>query len=361
VIRLLVVDDSPLMRRLLGELFTDQGDFEVAFARNGVEALAALDSAQPDVITLDVQMPEMDGLTCLDRIMLRRPTPVVMASSLTTEGASEALRAIELGAVDVIAKPAGAVSLRMDVFGPAIVEKVRAAAAARLPASLRLRERLRARAAGPRVPAAAPPPLRLAARSGGGPADRVVLVGASTGGPPALDVLLGALPADFPWPIVIAQHMPQTFTAALARRLDGLTALSVSEVREPTPLMAGHVYVGRGDADILLTRRGGALAALGAPASALHRWHPSVSRLVESALEVLPASALVGVLMTGMGDDGAHPMTRMSRDGGLAFAQSEATSVVWGMPGALVRAGGATAVCDLEDLAAALLSTVTAA
>ena len=356
MIRLLVVDDSPLMRRLLGDLFAAEGDFEVSFARNGAEALAALASVRPDVITLDVQMPEMDGLECLDRIMLQRPTPVVMASAVTVEGAAEALRALDLGAVDVIAKPSGAVSLRMDEFGPPLVEKVRAAAQARLPSAHRLRERIRARRA-PATVGTAPADGR---RRRVGPAipregEGLIVVGCSTGGPSALDALLEPLPATLPWPVVVAQHMPATFTGALARRLDGLTALTVVELRQPTRLAAGVVYIARGDADMIVSRRGRDLVAMSAPADPRFRWHPSVDRLVDSALDQMPADRIVGVLMTGMGDDGAAAMTRVFQAGGHVLAESEATAVVWGMPGALVRAGGASVVADVDDLAAALV------
>lgn len=359
MIKLLVVDDSPLMRRLLGDLFTAEGDFEVSVARDGAEALAMLASVQPDVITLDVQMPNMDGLECLDRIMVQRPTPVVMASSVTSEGAAEALRAIDLGAVDVIAKPTGAVSLRMDTFGPPLVEKVRAAAQAKLRTAHRLRDRIRARTQGAANPSPRPHARRsrLALRP---PAtgEGLVVVGCSTGGPPALDSLLSQLPASFPWPIVVAQHMPETFTGALARRLDTLTPLSVTEVRQPTRLRAGSVYIARGDADMILSRRNGDLTALSAPADPARRWHPSVDRLVESAMEQLPAAALIGVLMTGMGNDGAAAMTRLFQAGGRTLAESEASAVVWGMPGELVRAGGASLVRDLDDLAPALVKVV---
>jgi two-component system chemotaxis response regulator CheB len=358
VIKLLVVDDSPLMRRLLGELFAAEGDFEVAFARDGVEALAALGTFQPDVITLDVQMPKMDGLECLDRIMVQRPTPVVMASSVTVEGAAEALRAIDLGAVDVIAKPTGAVSLRMAEFGPALVQKVRAAAQARLPKAHRLRDRIRAKSRTaphtlPRTQKRTPAPSRRGAEG-----ERLVVVGASTGGPPALDALLGPLPADFPAPIVIAQHMPAAFTAALARRLNGLTALEVVEVGEPMPIEPGGAYLARGDADIIISRRGQHLFALSAPSSPSYHWRPSVDRLVDSAMDQVAASGIVGVLMTGMGSDGAAAMTRLREAGGTTLAESEATAVVWGMPGELVRAGGASAVADLPDLAACLTDMV---
>jgi two-component system chemotaxis response regulator CheB len=354
VIKLLVVDDSPLMRRLLGELFEAEGDFEVVFARNGVEALERLQAERPDVITLDVNMPEMDGLQCLDRIMIERPTPVVIASSITVAGADEALRAIELGAVDVIAKPSGAVSLKMGAFGPPLVQKVRAAASARLPKARRLRDRVRMRSA---APLRAQAPSRRASLTSP-PADMpggVVVVGASTGGPPALDALLGPLPADFPWPIVIAQHMPAAFTRSLAQRLNGLSALTVVEVDQPTLLRPGHAYVAKGDADMIVSRRTGDLYAMSAPASPDHRWHPSVDRLMQSVLSAAPAERVVGVLMTGMGSDGAESMSRLKEAGGHTIAEAEETAVVWGMPRVLIESGGASVVAPVEDIAACLL------
>lgn len=362
MIRLLIVDDSPLMRRLLGELFAAEADFQVSVARNGAEALEALRNERPDVITLDIQMPEMNGLDCLDRIMLERPTPVVMASALTVEGATEALTALELGAVEVIAKPAGALSLSMDEFGPVLVAKVRAAAAARIPKARRLRDRVRAQVQGREVtPARTPPRVHAACRpaaayrSGAG----LVILGASTGGPPALDAVLCALPEDYPWPVVIAQHMPATFTGALARRLDGLTGLTVREVVGPTVLQPGCAYLARGDADMILSLRREGLVALGAPADPARRWHPSVDRLVESAMAALPPEQIIGVLMTGMGNDGAGAMGRLQAAGGRTIAQDEASSVVWGMPGELVRSGGAGRVEPIEHIGRALIEAVT--
>lgn len=358
MIRLLVVDDSPLVRRLLGELFHDAGGFEVAFARDGVEALDLLKSFGPDVITLDLQMPRLDGLSCLDRIMVERPTPVVVLSSLTAEGAAETVEALSLGAVDVVAKPGRAISLEIDVFGPPLVETVRAAAGARIRRTHRLTERIRSLTAG-----AAPDPRPLprgrsrAAVAASGEAG-LVLVGCSTGGPPALDALLAPLPADFPWPVVVAQHMPRAFTGPLARRLDGICALDVVEVVGPTPLRPGGVYVGRGDADIIVTRRPQGLVALAAPADPGYRWHPSVDRLVESARRVLPPARLAGVLMTGMGTDGAAALAQLRRDGGWTCAEAEATAVVWGMPGELVRLDGAEVVAGLDALASTLLAAV---
>jgi len=357
VIKLLVVDDSALMRRLLGNVFKAEGDFEVTFARDGVEALDCLSIFQPDVITLDVQMPQMDGLACLDRIMVMHPCPVVMVSSLTEQGAEVTLDALQLGAVDFVAKPAGAISLAMDEFGPILVETVRAASKARLRRSSRLTERVRLRAKGGM---AARPLRRYAGKVANligstGPADGVVLVGSSTGGPPALDALLAPLPADFPWPILVAQHMPASFTGPLAHRLDGLCALTVSEVTRPTPLLPGHVYIGRGDADMIVSSRPEGIVVTAAPSSADYRWHPSVDRLVLTAMEHLGPRRLIGVLMTGMGNDGAAAMTRLSAEGGRTIAESEETAVVWGMPGELVKAGGAQMVAPLHKIAGHLL------
>lgn len=354
--RLLIVDDSPLMRRLLSDIFEGAGDFEVAVARSGAEALALLTEFAPDVITLDIHMPEMDGLACLDRIMLLRPCPVVMVSALTAEGADETLEAMALGAVDFIAKPRGAISLEIDVLAPVLIDKVRTAASARISRATRLTERVRARVGAPPRPKPTPrprtaglrPPMRAAAPAG------LVLVGCSTGGPPALDALLGGLPADFPWPIVIAQHMPASFTGALARRLDRLCALDVVEVSSAMPLEPGCAYIGRGDADVIVSRRAGALVAMSAPSDPARLWHPSVDRLVETAAASLAPERLVGVLMTGMGNDGANAMADLYRGGGHTIAESAETAIVWGMPGALVAANGASETLPLDRIAPAL-------
>jgi two-component system chemotaxis response regulator CheB len=287
-----------------------------------------------------------------------------MVSSLTADGAEVTLDAMERGAVDFVAKPSGAVSLEMDRLGPLIVQKVRAAARARLRPTLRLAERIRARSIGSLGQAtrlrSLPPTAASTSTTApaAGPFDGVVLVGTSTGGPPALDALLSRLPADFPWPVVIAQHMPGSFTGPLARRLDGLCALRVQEASRPMPLAPGNVYVGRGDADVALARRPAGLVVQPVPAHADYLWHPSVDRLVASAVELVEPARLVGILMTGMGRDGAAAMAEMRAKGGRTIAESEETAVVWGMPGELVKAGGATVVAPLEDIADALLDMV---
>ena len=390
MIRLLVVDDSALMRRLLGGVFAGEPDFEVAFARDGVEALEAIAARRPDVVTLDVQMPRMHGLACLDRIMLEHPLPVVMVSALTAAGAEATLEALRLGAVDFIGKPAGVASLSIDELAPRLVEKVRAAAGARLRRSHRLVERVRLRAGlgggrgdgqgvgngvghgGARAegraegvggglsiegvpdqnPGYGPDP---GAERGRGASPGLVLVGCSTGGPAALDALLEPLPASFPWPILIAQHMPAAFTGPLARRLDRLCALTVREVTGPAPLLPGHAYVGRGDADVILGARVGGVVAMAAPSDPERRWHPCVDRMVDSALDHMPPARMVGVLMTGMGYDGAAAMARLHAAGGLTIAEAEESAVIWGMPGELVRVGGAGLVLPLDGIAPVLM------
>ena len=347
MIKVLVVDDSALVRKLFGRVLENEPDFEVRFARNGVEALRQLEEFRPSVITLDVHMPQMGGLECLDRIMVERPCPVLMVSSLTAEGADATLEALRLGAVDFVAKPEGAVSLRIDEFAPTLVAKIRASATAKIRNSSRLRERVVHRTRARQTPPVTHQRRRVGRASGEG----LVLVGTSTGGPSALEALLAPLPAGFPWPILVAQHMPATFTGPLAKRLDDLCAVDVVEVLRPTLLRAGCVYVGCGDADLIVARRVAGLVALTAPAERDYPWHPSTDRLVRSAMTHVPAQQLIGVLMTGMGNDGAVAMTNLREQGGRTIAESEETAVVWGMPGELARAGGADWIEPLHEIA----------
>lgn len=353
MIKVLIVDDSALVRKLFGQIFAADMEFEVEFARNGVEALDKLASFQPDVITLDIEMPQMDGLQCLDRIMIERPSPVVMVSSISAEGAEATLEALRLGAVDFVAKPDGAVSLKMHVFAPHLLEKVRVAARVKLKASTRLRERIRHRLAKTPLPTLVPSTRSVRATGAG-----LVLVGCSTGGPPALEALLSPLPADFPWPIVVAQHIPAAFTGPLASRLDGLCAIAVREVQRTVVLEPGRAYIGQGDADVIISRRAGETVAVSCPSQAGYPWHPSTERLVCSAMEHFAPTALIGVLMTGMGDDGAQALARLHALGGRTIAESEETAVVWGMPGVLAKMGGADWVLPLPKIANQLMKLV---
>jgi two-component system chemotaxis response regulator CheB len=340
----LVVDDSALMRRAIKGILETAGGFVVHTARNGVDGLDQLDRVRPDVVTLDVNMPEMDGLTCLAKIMAERPTPVVMVSSLTEASALVTLEALELGAVDYVAKPGGTVSLNLNDVAEEIVGKVRGAAAARIGRARGLRERVRATAAPRRVVNA-------------GEVD-LLLVGSSTGGPALLAELLAQLPATLGAPVVVAQHIPASFTATLARRLDDLCQLRVHEVDRIMTLQRGSIYLGRGSADVVVARRTDGLIVKSVPASGEYRWHPSVDRLVASARRHIPAERLVCALLTGMGDDGAAEMAAVREGGGRTIAEAEETAVVWGMPGELARRGGATEVLPSYAIAERLAEWV---
>jgi two-component system, chemotaxis family, protein-glutamate methylesterase/glutaminase len=372
-IHVLVVDDSALMRKALRSMLAGAG-FEVSTARNGADALDQIRRAPPDVVTLDVNMPEMDGITCLATLMVEHPLPVVMVSSLTDAAARITFEALELGAVDYVAKPGGTVSLDIDAVRDELVGKVRAAAGARLRRSGGLRDRLRrqrelAGTEPPRTPStrvldrpdraqvdrpgrpAARPAVPRPARRPRAQIPDLVLVGSSTGGPSALSAVLSMLPAGFLAPVVVAQHIPASFTRHLAARLDDECALRVCEVSSIEVLRPGTVYVGRGDADLVIGNRGDGLTARSVPPSADYAWHPSVDRMVGSALAHAPDPArLVGVLLTGMGDDGATEMCRLRSLGGRTVAESQETAVVWGMPGELVRRDGADLVLPLDEI-----------
>jgi two-component system, chemotaxis family, protein-glutamate methylesterase/glutaminase len=359
LIKALIVDDSALVRKLLGEIFAREADFVIEFARTGLEALEKLSSFRPDVITLDINMPVMDGLSCLDRIMVERPCPVVIVSSMTAAGADATLEALRLGAVDVVAKPTGAVSLEIHDMAEHLVDKVRAAASARLPSSLRLADKVRHRAGGGSIRALPRTrPVEKAAAPARQAGQGLVLVGTSTGGPPALETVLTALAADFGWPVLVVQHMPAAFTGALAKRLDRLCALDVREVTQVERIEAGCIYIARGEADMIVSRRAGELVVMPAPGLPDYLWKPSVDRLVRTAMAHVEASQLIGVLMTGMGNDGAEAMTELHAKGGHAIAESEETAVIWGMPGELAKAGGADWTLPVGEIGGALSKLV---
>ncbi|UMY16734.1 chemotaxis-specific protein-glutamate methyltransferase CheB [Methylobacterium organophilum] len=348
--KLLIVDDSALMRKFLRMIFEESGFSEVRTARNGRDALEQVALFDPDVVTLDINMPEMDGLTCLSEIMAETPRPVVMVSSLTSESAAVTLEAMQLGAVDYVEKPGGTVSLNIGTIREAMVDKVRVAARAKPRRAHGLLDRMRrTRQAPPPQPRRAP-----AARRPEG----CILIGVSTGGPRTLEDILPELPADLPWPVVIAQHMPGSFTGPFAQRLDRICALTVREVTTPVPLAPGHVYIGQGDSDVVIERRLGRLVVASLPSDPALRWHPSVDRLVRSALAVLPPQGLVAVELTGMGDDGAAAMSELHAAGGRTIAEAESSAVVFGMPAELIRRGGATLTLPARSIPTQLVSWV---
>jgi two-component system chemotaxis response regulator CheB len=355
----LIVDDSALMRRHLKEILESKGGYEIMAVRNGAEALAVLETFQPDVITLDVNMPEMDGLTCLSHIMTTRPTPVVMVSSLTERGAEVTFEALALGAVDFIHKPDGTISLSIDQIEREILEKVKGACRAKLRRSTGLRQRMRNQRSDQQedrrervAPATPSAPLSSLAGVGLG----VVIIGVSTGGPGTLEEILPAFPENFPWAIVVAQHMPSSFTAIFARRLNEMCRIPVVEAAQMMPLKPGVIYIGKGDADVVVTKRAIGWMVNPMPSGSQYQWHPSVSRLVDSAMHALPLENIIGVMLTGMGDDGANSMCELKNRGGRTIAQDEATSIIWGMPGELYKRGGANLMLPANRIAGQLCS-----
>jgi two-component system chemotaxis response regulator CheB len=349
-IRALVVDDSALMRRYLTEILESDPAIEVVgTARDGEEAVLAALSLRPDVITLDINMPRMDGLTALQYIMAEAPCPVLVVSSLTQKGALATFEALELGAVDYIAKPEGTVSLGIKALSAEIVSKVKAVARA----NLRHARRARPRPGRARRPC---PPVRVPAGGTG----KIVVIGVSTGGPKTLMEILPQLPGDFPVPVVVVQHMPAHFTAAFAERLNHHCALQVKEAANEDTLQPGRVLVAPGGYHLKVRKR------LGSPEirCQLSRepatlYVPSVSVTLSSLLEVVGPQRLVGVLLTGMGDDGADEMVKIREGGGFTIAEAEETAIVWGMPREAIERGGATRVLPAYAIAQALVEEVT--
>ena len=359
-IKLLIVDDSALMRRLLTTVFGAEKDFEIRVARNGQAAVAENRDFQPDVVTLDINMPEMDGLTALSLLMAQRPVPVVMVSSLTTEGALATFEALNLGAIDYVCKPGGTISLSMDAVREELVRKVRAAAKARLrdPArqskAIGLAQRLRTDRAQLLAQSRVARAPRQSRHSRTG--DRLVIIGVSTGGPSTLEEILPLLPADYPWPIVIAQHMPGSFTKSFADRMNPLCLLEVQEVATPTPVLPGHVYIAKGGADLVLAPRANQLTAVPKPESASHLWHPSVELLGRSVLEHCQPEHVIAVMLTGMGNDGADAFAELKQRGARTIAESQDSAIVFGMPAELIHRNGATRVLPADQIATQLIA-----
>ncbi len=346
MIKLLIVDDSALMRKLLREIFEKEKEFQIEVARNGIEAIEKNLSFQPDVITLDINMPEMDGITALAHIMNQRPVPVLMVSSLTEKGALATFEALNLGAVDYVTKPGGTISLNIDLIKEELVSKVRAAAKAKLKTKALVRK-IREE----REKIIKPFPTKEITSD-----ERLVIIGVSTGGPRTLEEILPELPADFQIPIIIAQHMPSTFTKSFAERLNSICELDVLEVDRPLPVEKGKIYIGKGGSDVVVARRSDKLIVHSKPENPSFLWHPSVEILGRSVLEHCDPKKVIAVMLTGMGYDGADAFTEIKERGGKTIAESEESAVVFGMPRELIERGGATVVLPAEKIAKQLIS-----
>jgi two-component system chemotaxis response regulator CheB len=338
-IKVLIVDDSALVRQVLTGILAREPDLHVVGAApDPVAAREMIRATDPDVLTLDIEMPRMDGLDFLGKLMRLRPMPVVMVSTLTERGSEAALRALELGAVDVVPKPRLDVAHGIEAYAEEIVAKIRMAA--RVP-------RRRPATPGPVLPAlAALGDPRLST-------EKLVFIGASTGGTEAVRAVLEALPADAP-AVLVTQHMPAGFTLAFARRLDGLCRLRVREAVAGERLLPGHAYVAPGGRHLRVGRSGTHYLALLDDGPPVNRHRPSIELLYRSAAEVAGRNA-IGVMLTGMGRDGAQAMREMRDAGAFNLAQDEATSVVFGMPKEAIAAGAVHEVLPLREIAPHLM------
>ncbi|HKO86884.1 MAG TPA: chemotaxis response regulator protein-glutamate methylesterase [Burkholderiales bacterium] len=333
-IKVLIVDDSALIRKVLTEIINRESDMTVVGAApDPYAAREMIKAAKPDVLTLDVEMPKMDGLDFLERLMRLHPMPVVMVSTLTEEGSETALRALELGAIDFIAKPKMEISKGMAELAEGIVERIRIAAKARI--------RRGEAPLGAIVPAAWGN-RRLST-------EKLIIVGASTGGTEALRDFLTRLPPDAP-AVLITQHMPPGFTATFAKRLDGLCRITVKEAEHGERILPGHAYIAPGSHHLVVQRSGANYVTALSDAPPVNRHRPSVEVLFRSAAEVVGPNA-VGIMMTGMGKDGASAMLEMKNAGAYNIAQNEATCIVYGMPREAVAIGAVHESAPLEDIA----------
>jgi len=336
-LRVLVIDDSALVRQVLTELLDDAPDIEVVgVARDPFDAREKIKSLNPDVLTLDVEMPRMDGLTFLENLMRLRPMPVVMVSSLTERGADITLRALELGAIDFVTKPDVGVADGLRAYADTLCDKVREASQARpqqRTAGRRMREVTVARA------------YRTT--------DQLICIGSSTGGTEALRCVLERMPPDAP-AVVMAQHIPVAFSESLARRLDSASAMRVCQARDGQQITPGHAYLAPGNQHLRVVRSGARLICRLGDDDPVNGHRPSVDVLFRSVTEACGRNA-VGVMLTGMGADGAAAMLELHQAGARTLAQDEATSVVWGMPGAAVRLGAVDRIVPIESIAQAAL------
>jgi two-component system chemotaxis response regulator CheB len=338
--KVLCVDDSALIRGLMTQIINEHDDMEVvAVAPDPLVARDLIKQHNPDVLTLDVEMPRMDGLDFLERLMRLRPMPVVMVSSMTRSGSEVTLRALELGAVDFVAKPELGIRGGMLDYSDVIAQKIRAAAASR-----------------PRRQQIATPRAML--REPLVSSEKLVILGASTGGPEAIRAVLEPLPPNSP-AILIAQHMPAGFTLSFAQRLNRLCRVTVKEAEDGERVLPGHTYVAPGDRHLKLARSGANYVVALDRGAPVNRHKPSVDVLFHSAAEQAGRNA-IGVLLTGMGKDGALGLRAMRDAGATTLAQDEATSLVFGMPREAIAAGGASEVLGLEEMAPRLMALAAA-
>ena len=349
-IRVIVVDDSALVRSLLSEIINRQRDMEcIGTANDPLIAREMIRELNPDVITLDVEMPRMDGIDFLGRLMRLRPMPVVMISTLTERGTEVTMKALELGAVDFVAKPRVGLASGLNDLATQIVDKIRVAAVAQV-------RRAPARDAAPAGGGAgsagstAPPSALLGRLS----TEKLICIGASTGGTEAIKEVLVHMPADSP-AIVITQHMPPGFTTSFAARLNGLCQITVKEAANGERILPGHAYIAPGGTQFHVARSGANYVAVVDDGPPVNRHKPSVEVLFKSAAAVVGRNAF-GIMLTGMGNDGAAAMREMKDAGSYNYVQDEASCIVFGMPREAIAHGAADEVLPLGQIAPALIA-----
>ncbi len=343
-IKVLIIDDSALIRSILKEIINSQDDMEaIGAAPDPIVAREMIKALNPDVLTLDVEMPKMDGLDFLEKLMRLRPMPVVMVSSLTEKSSSVTFRALELGAVDFVTKPKMDITQGMQDYSQEITDKIRAAANAKI------------RKTGINVaPNHSADVVLPAVANRISTTEKIIIVGASTGGTEAIKEFLIRLPSDCPG-VLVTQHMPEAFTKSFAQRLDGLCKIAVKEAEHNERILPGHAYIAPGHSHLLLKRSGANYMTELSQASPVNRHRPSVDVLFRSAANYAGANA-IGVILTGMGKDGALGMKEMKDAGSYNFAQNEESCVVYGMPKEAVACGGVDEVVPLLDMTRKVLA-----
>jgi two-component system, chemotaxis family, protein-glutamate methylesterase/glutaminase len=346
-VRVLAADDSALMRQTLKRIIAESADLDlVGLARDGADAVAKARDLRPDVISMDINMPKLDGITALQIILDEKICPVVMVSSLTQEGAATTFECLELGAFDFVAKPDGTVSSKMGAVAVELISKLKAAASRGIvDRHQRNRERRQ--------------PYRPPVGTGFGNVtrNRAVAIGISTGGPATLQDVLPQIPADVPASVFLVQHMPPAFIASFARRLDEHCALRVVEAQSGMPVEPGVCYVAPGALHLCPYRKMTGDIVIRTPATPATLFVPSVGVMMEAVLKVFGTDT-IGVLMTGIGDDGADQMVAIRQAGGYTIAESEETAVVYGMPREAVERGGACVVAPSHQVAGEILRAV---
>jgi two-component system chemotaxis response regulator CheB len=350
-IRVLIIDDSALVRQMLSEILASDRSIEVVgTASDPYIARDKIKKLNPDVLTLDVEMPRMDGITFLRNLMRLHPMPVVMVSSLTARGAEVTMQALEIGAVDFVSKPKTDLAHTLDQYSEELIDKVKAAANARIHRDLV--QEITSLKVEPKLSADAILEPRHATHFK--TTERIIAIGASTGGTEAIKEVLIRMPANGPG-IVITQHMPEAFTASFAQRLDSLSPMTVLEAKDGMQIIPGHAFIAPGNHHLLITRNGARYVCRLNDGPPVNRHRPSVDVLFRSVAENVGPNA-VGIILTGMGDDGALGMKEMHDAGIQTLAQDEKSSVVWGMPGSAFKLGGVDELLSIDRVAGRALA-----